>query len=102
MRRNQPELALENTKENWQNKKFLYPQRKIKVATLFSGIGAIEHALERLRLKNEIIFACDNDPAVKKSYFANYKIEEKNWHDDVSFDANKYKYKIDLLVGGSP
>tara|TARA_B100001093_G_scaffold204007_1_gene196068 strand:+ start:130 stop:1368 length:1239 start_codon:yes stop_codon:yes gene_type:complete len=102
MRSNQPELALENTKKDWQNKKFLYPQRKIKVATLFSGIGAIEHALERLRLKNQIIFACDNDPAVKKSYFANYKIEEKNWHDDVSFDANKYKYKIDLLVGGSP
>lgn len=102
MSRYQPELSLENTKEDWQKKKFLYPQKKIKVATLFSGIGAIEHALERLRLKNEIIFACDNDPAVKKSYFANYKIKEKNWHNDVKFDANKYKYKVDLLVGGSP
>jgi len=102
MNNNQPELALENTKENWQKKKLLHPKKVIKVATLFSGIGAIEHALERLKLKNEIVFACDNDPAVKKSYFANYKIEEKNWHDDVSFDAKKYKYKIDLLVGGSP
>lgn len=32
----------------------------IKLATVFSGIGAIEHALERMRLKYEIVFACDN------------------------------------------
>lgn len=32
----------------------------IKLATVFSGIGAIEHALKRMNLKNEIVFACDN------------------------------------------
>ena len=32
----------------------------IKLATVFSGIGAIEHALDRMGLKNEIVFACDN------------------------------------------
>lgn len=32
----------------------------IRLATVFSGIGAIEHALNRLGLKNEIVFACDN------------------------------------------
>ncbi len=32
----------------------------IRLATVFSGIGAIEHALERMNLKNKIIFACDN------------------------------------------
>lgn len=32
----------------------------IKVATVFSGIGAIEHALKRMGLKHEIVFACDN------------------------------------------
>ena len=32
----------------------------IKLATVFSGIGAIEHALKRMNLENEIVFACDN------------------------------------------
>jgi len=103
MDKNQPELLSQNTLEDWRKKKFSSPKSTIRVATLFSGIGAIEHALERLKLKNKIIFACDNDPAVKKSYFANYKIDEDRWHDDVTdLNAKKYKYKVDLLVGGSP
>ncbi len=32
----------------------------IKLATVFSGIGAIEHALDRMGLDHKIIFACDN------------------------------------------
>jgi len=32
----------------------------IKLATVFSGIGAIEHALDRMDLPHEIVFACDN------------------------------------------
>lgn len=32
----------------------------IKLATVFSGIGAIEHALKRMNLENEIVIACDN------------------------------------------
>lgn len=32
----------------------------IRLATVFSGIGAIEHALERMGLENQIVFACDN------------------------------------------
>ena len=32
----------------------------IKLATVFSGIGAIEHALERMGIEHEIVFACDN------------------------------------------
>ena len=32
----------------------------IKLATVFSGIGAIEHALERMGLDYQIVFACDN------------------------------------------
>lgn len=33
---------------------------KIKLATVFSGIGAVEHALERMNLSYEIVFAADN------------------------------------------
>ena len=32
----------------------------IRLATVFSGIGAIEHALDRMELDHEIVFACDN------------------------------------------
>ncbi len=32
----------------------------IKLATVFSGIGAIEHALDRMNIEHEIVFACDN------------------------------------------
>ena len=32
----------------------------IRLATVFSGIGAIEHALERMNIENRIVFACDN------------------------------------------
>jgi len=33
---------------------------KIRIATLFSGIGAVEEALKQLSLPHEIVFACDN------------------------------------------
>ncbi|HDR7900621.1 TPA: DNA (cytosine-5-)-methyltransferase [Bacillus cereus] len=32
----------------------------LKLGTVFSGIGAIEHSLERLGIEYEIAFACDN------------------------------------------
>lgn len=32
----------------------------IKLATVFSGIGAVEHALNRMDIDHEIVFACDN------------------------------------------
>ena len=32
----------------------------MRVATVFSGIGAIEHSLERMGIEHEIVFACDN------------------------------------------
>lgn len=32
----------------------------IKLATVFSGIGAIEQALERMNIPYELVFACDN------------------------------------------
>lgn len=32
----------------------------IRLGTVFSGIGAIEHALHRMGINNKIVFACDN------------------------------------------
>lgn len=92
---------LEN--EDWRYKSFAFPDHKIRLATVFSGIGAIEHAFQRLKLPCDIVFAGDIDDKCKASYFANYSITEENWFSDIrEFDANKYKGKVDFLVGGAP
>jgi DNA (cytosine-5)-methyltransferase 1 len=88
---------------DWRDLAFANPNATIRLASSFSGIGAIEQALKRLNLQTEIVFAGDIDKHVRESYFANYDISEEDWHDDVTkFDARKYKGKVDLLVGGSP
>ena len=43
--------------------------RELKIATVFSGIGSIEHALKQLNVKHKIIFACDNgEREIKQNY----------------------------------
>lgn len=116
----------------------------IRLATAFSGIGAVEQALKQLEIDHKIVFACDNgerylkqtyeelkeyikeqqaankeltareiisdiydktgkENYVKKSYMANYDINEESWYEDVRFlDGTKYGGKVDLFVGGSP
>lgn len=104
----------EEAKEEFVNK-IIYPiennsrnlgeERKIlKVGTLFSGIGAFEHALHRLNIEHKIAFACDIDDYVKTSYFANYNIDKDRWYNDVTkLDGKKYlDENIDIIVGGSP
>lgn len=87
----------------WIEKELENPKNKIRLATMFSGIGAIEYALKRLKISNEIVFASDNDKFVKESYYANYEIDDEKWYNDVKdIDGKKYLNKIDLLVGGSP
>lgn len=87
----------------WKDLAFANPESTIRLGTVFSGIGAIEHALQRLKLKHKIVFAGDIDANCKKSYFANYDIAEEDWFSDVrEFDAGKYKGKVDFIVGGAP
>lgn len=89
--------------DDWRDKEFENPNATLRIGTLFSGIGAIEYAFKRLNVNTNISFASDIDKFVKQSYLENYEINEEDWYDDV-YDLNgeKYKGKIDLLVGGSP
>ncbi len=88
---------------HWKELSFTYPERTIRLGTLFSGIGAIEHAFQRLGLNFDIVFAGDIDAKCKKSYFANYHITDDNWFTDVrEFDAKKYNGQVDIIVGGAP
>ena len=92
-----------SSKPNWRTMQFSHPEREIRIGTLFSGIGAIEHAFQRLRLNHKIVFAGDIDVNCKKSYFANYSIKEEDWFTDIrDFDAKKYAGKVDFVIGGSP
>lgn len=91
------------TCEDWRSIPFQYPHSCIRIGTLFSGIGAIEQAFKRLNLNHSIVFAGDIDQHVKKSYFANYGVNEATWHNDITcFDATEHKNNVDLVVGGSP
>ena len=63
----------QNSKDNidwngisWISKQFSHPERTIRLATSFSGIGAIEYAMRRLGLKTEIVFAGDIDKIVRQ------------------------------------
>lgn len=101
---------IQNTTDNidwdgipWVDRTFSYPERTIRLATSFSGIGAIEYAFNRLGLNSKIVFAGDINPKCKETYFANYNIQEDQWHTDIhGFDAKPYRNQVDLFVGGAP
>lgn len=181
----------------WYKKEFSHPERTIRIATSFSGIGAAEYALKKLGLKHKIVFACDTgerylkfgyqklaeiaksldeddkkefvehllnanknknksltfeyiyscifeecknkkekielpkecidiltkgmtkeetltyvnwlyeqtgkENYVKKSYMANYNLEEEHWHNDIRYlDATPYKDQVDIYVFTPP
>ena len=88
---------------NWLTRPLAFPGRTIRLATSFSGFGAIEHAFHRLGLNAQLQFAGDIDPDCKRAYLANYPLDETHWHDDITtFDAKPFKGQVDLFVGGAP
>ena len=57
----------------------------MRIATLFSGIGAPEQGAKRVYGdKLEIVFACEFDKFARQSYEANYDIEPEHFHEDVN------------------
>lgn len=77
-----------------------YITPKLKLATLFSGIGAIEQALIRNNTPHEIVFACDNgdveiefnhEEEFKKIKSMKSKLEKKKYVDDLYASKSKKK-----------
>lgn len=96
-------VAEELSAASWKELEFSCLDNTVRLGTVFSGIGAIEHAFQRLNIKHQIVFAGDIDDKCKKSYFANYELSEDDWFSDIrDFDAKKYKGKVDFVVGGAP
>lgn len=82
----------------------------IRLATVFSGIGAIEHALNRMGVDNKIVFACDNGDvdilrkeipldieAMKKEIKALKKIIDKVEKNEYKSELEKNLKKVTLL-----
>jgi len=65
---------------------------KIRLATVFSGIGAIEFALKRMNVEHELVFACDNGER-DVEYNVN---EEYKKVISLSSKEEKHKYIEDL------
>lgn len=74
----------------------------IRLATLFSGIGSVEQALDRLNVPHEIVFACDNGDVeieynrkkeLTKIKKMESKLEKKKYVDDLySNNSKKQNY----------
>jgi DNA (cytosine-5)-methyltransferase 1 len=46
--------------------------KKITVGSDFSGVGAFDQALKRLKIKHKTVFACDMDKYARQTYIHNY------------------------------
>ena len=74
----------------------------IKLFSLFSGIGAFEKALERLKVKYELIGFSEIDKYAIKSYCAVHNVsEDKNYGDISKIDENKLP-DFDVMTWGFP
>lgn len=75
----------------------------MKIATLFSGIGAPEKAFRMLGLSYDLEYFGEIDPHAVKSYCAIHnESESKNIGDITKVDIDKLPKDLDWLIGGSP
>ena len=76
---------------------------KMRVLTLFSGIGAPEKALRNLKIDFELVGFCERDSSAIKSYCAVHEVDESlNLGDITKIDLDRLPQDVDLLVFGSP
>jgi DNA (cytosine-5)-methyltransferase 1 len=77
--------------------------RKIKVLSLFSGIGAFEKALDNLSIPYELVGYCEIDKYASKSYSAIHGVPESmNLGDITKVDEKALPKDIDLCTYGFP
>lgn len=76
---------------------------KLKVLSLFSGIGAFEKALDNLEIAYKLVGFCDNDKFAPKSYSAIHDVPESmNLGDITKVDEKALPKDIDLITYGFP
>ena len=73
---------------------------KLKVVSLFSGIGGFEEGIKKAKINYEVVFASEIDEHAKKSYSANF--DSSNLYGDITTINEKDIPAHDLLIGGFP
>ena len=75
----------------------------IKYLSLFSGIGAFEKALDRLKIPFELVGYCEIDKYASKAYSLLHKVPESmNFGDITKIDETSLPDDIDLITYGFP
>tara|TARA_R100000900_G_scaffold137570_1_gene116017 strand:- start:473 stop:1576 length:1104 start_codon:yes stop_codon:yes gene_type:complete len=74
--------------------------KKINVGSDFSGVGAFDQALIRLKIKYNTVFACDMDKYARQTYIENYG-EPKNYPNDV-YKREIPKKSLDIYMTSPP
>lgn len=75
----------------------------IKYLSLFSGIGAFEKALNRLKIPYELVGYCEIDPFASKAYSLLHNVPESmNFGDITKLDEADLPAGIDLITYGFP
>ncbi len=76
---------------------------KIETLHIHSELRKIKDYSDKKKYVDNLYKGKEKSNFVKQSYFANYNIEDSNFHWNVSFiDGYQYRNKVDLFVGGSP
>ena len=76
---------------------------KLRVLSLFSGIGAFEMALRNIEIDYELVNFCENDKYAIKSYCAIHDVDENlNLGDITKVSIENLPKDIDLITHGSP
>jgi len=76
---------------------------RLKLISLFAGIGAVEFGAYRVYDEVEILAAAEIDKFARQSYIANHNINEDEFYTDVrKFNASKFLNKADCVSFGFP
>lgn len=75
-------------------------ENKIKIASLFSGVGGFEEGLEFAGINYEIVFASEIDRFARKSFLANF--DTTNMYGDITKIEACDVPDHDLLIAGFP
>ncbi len=74
--------------------------KKIKVGSDFSGVGAFDQALIRLNIDYETIFACDMDKYARQTFIHNYG--EPKYYPKNVYDREIPKKSLDIYMTSPP
>ena len=76
---------------------------KLRVLSLFSGIGTFEMALRNIEIDYELVNFCENDKYAIKAYCAIHDVDENlNLGDITKVSIENLPKDIDLITHGSP